>query len=142
MTKRRQARELVLKGLYAYEIYPRDVDEIFNELIRDSALEEDHRVFARYYMELVVKNIELLDREITRLAENWDLGRIAIIDKIILRMALCEIRFMPDIPEKVSVNEAIDLAKEYSTTESSGFVNGILDAAMSKAPRTPPAESS
>ena len=142
MTKRRQARELVLKGLYAYEIYPRDVEEIFNDLIRDSALEEDHRKFARYYMDLVVKNIELLDREITRLAENWDLGRIAIIDKIILRMALCEIRFMPDIPEKVSVNEAIDLAKEYSTTESSGFVNGILDAAMSKAPRTPPAESS
>jgi N utilization substance protein B len=142
MTKRRQARELVLKGLYAYEIYPRDVDEIFNELIRDSALEEDHRKFARYYMELVVKNIELLDQEITRLAENWDLGRIAIIDKIILRMALCEIRFMPDIPEKVSVNEAIDLAKEYSTTESSGFVNGILDAAMSKSSRIPPAETS
>jgi N utilization substance protein B len=131
MTKRRQARELVLKGLYAYEICPRDIDEIFNELAPESNLGPEPLRFARQYMENVISHGAFLDGEIARLAENWEIERIALIDKIILRMALCEIHFMPDIPEKVSINEAIDLAKEYSTLESSAFVNGILDAAIS-----------
>jgi len=125
---------LVLKGLYAYEIHHRDIDIIFADLAAESQLAEEHLKFARYHMETVIKNIEFLDSEITRLAENWEIKRIALIDKIILRMALCEIHFMPDIPEKVAINEAIDLAKQYSTLESSSFVNGILDAAISKPP--------
>jgi N utilization substance protein B len=133
MTRRRQARELVLKGLYAYEILQRDIDEIFADLAGDSSLGEEHLKFARFYIETVIKNSASLDAEIARLADNWEIERIALIDKIILRMALCEIRYMPDIPEKVAINEAIDLAKQYSTLESSAFVNGILDAAISGA---------
>jgi len=131
MTKRRQARELVLKGLYAYEIHQRDIDTIFEELLPESPLGEEHLKFARSYMALVIEKSKFLDGEIARLAENWEIERIALVDKIILRMALCEIHFMPDIPEKVAINEAIDLAKIYSTLESSAFVNGILDAAIS-----------
>ncbi len=136
MTKRRQARELVLKGLYAYEILPRDAAEIFGYLTGETSLEDEHIRFARRYFDLVVTHIEFLDREITALAENWELERIAMVDKLILRMALCEIHFMPDIPEKVAINEAIDLAKIYSTHESSAFVNGILDAALVKSRRS------
>lgn len=139
MTGRRQARELALQGLYAYEIHHRDVAEIFDQVARDSSLEEKHLQYARRLMETVIQNLEFVDKEITRLAENWDLERIALIDLIILRMALTEIHFMPDIPEKVAINEAIDLAKEYSTIESSSFVNGILDAALLKSRR--PADS-
>lgn len=135
MTKRRKARELVLKALYAHEIFPRDMEEIFADLTEESGVVGDHLQFAQYYFELVLKNVEFLDREIAVLAENWDIERIALIDKLILRMALCEIYFMPDIPEKVAINEAIDLAKEYSTLESSAFVNGILDAALTRARR-------
>ena len=131
MTKRRQARELVLKGLYAYEIHQRDIDTIFEELLPESPLGEEHLKFARNYLALVIEKSKFLDGEIARLAENWEIERIALVDKIILRMALCEIHFMPDIPEKVAINEAIDLAKIYSTLESSAFVNGILDAAIS-----------
>jgi N utilization substance protein B len=131
MTGRRQARELVLKGLYAYEIHEREIEKIIAELSEDISLSEELLEFARYHIELAIKNRDQLDREIKKLAENWELERIAIMDKIILRMALCEIRFMPDIPEKVAINEAIDLAKQYSTLESSAFVNGILDAAIS-----------
>jgi len=131
MTKRRQARELVLKGLYAYEIHQRDIDTIFEELLPESPLGEEHLKFARNYMALVIEKTKFLDDEIARLAENWEIERIALVDKIILRMALCESHFMPDIPEKVAINEAIDLAKVYSTLESSAFVNGILDAAIS-----------
>jgi len=135
MTKRRQARELVLRGLYAYEILPRDADEIFVDLTKGSELEEEHIRFARHYFDLVVKKTEFLDREISIIAENWDIERIALIDKLIIRMALCEMYFMPDIPEKVAINEAIDLSKVYSTLESSAFVNGILDAALAKSRR-------
>lgn len=132
MTGRRQARELALQGLYAYEIHRRDIGEIFDQLAQGNPLGEKPLQYARRLMETVIQNLEFVDKEIGRLAENWDLERIALIDRIILRMALTEINFMPDIPEKVAINEAIDLAKEYSTIESSSFVNGILDAALSK----------
>lgn len=131
MTGRRRAREMVLKGLYAYEVYPRDGNEILDDLAADSGLDKDHLQFARRLMETVIANLPFIDIEIARLAENWDLDRIAVIDRIILRIAFAEIHFMPDIPVKVAINEAIDLAKEYSTLESSSFVNGILDAAIS-----------
>ncbi len=122
---------MVLKGLYAYEIYPRDGNKILDDLAADSGLDTDHLQFARRLMETVIANLAFIDTEIARLAENWDLDRIAVIDRIILRIAIAEIHFMPDIPVKVAINEAIDLAKEYSTLESSSFVNGILDAAIS-----------
>jgi len=130
MTGRRQARELVLRCLYAYEMYERDVNQIFEALAVGSELSQEHLLFARQLMELVIKNATSVDAEIARLAKNWELDRIAVIDRIILKIALTEIHFMPDIPEKVAINEAIDLAKEYSTNESSAFVNGILDAAI------------
>ena len=131
MTGRRQAREIVLRGMYAYEILKRDIDLIFDELTADSRLGSNHLDFARNLLKTIVENLDFLDREIVRLAENWDLDRIAVVDRIILRIALAEIHYMPDIPEKVAINEAIDLAKLYSTLDSSSFVNGILDAAIS-----------
>jgi len=137
MTGRRQARELVLKAIYAYDIYQRDPGEIFAELAADSGLKEEHLEFARRLMDLAFEHVEFLDNEISRLAENWELSRIALIDRIIIRIALTEIHYMPDIPEKVAINEAIDLAKQYSTVESSSFVNGILDAALSGPQQTP-----
>ena len=60
--------------------------------------------------------------------ENWELKRIAILDKLILQIAVCELLFFDDVPPKVSISEAIELAKKYSTDDSSGFVNGILDS--------------
>ncbi|MCP4567665.1 MAG: transcription antitermination factor NusB [FCB group bacterium] len=130
MTGRRQAREIVLHGMYAYEILERDINRIFDELTEKSKLGHKHLEFARYLLDTIIDNLEFLDKEIIRLAENWDLDRIAVIDRIILRIALAEMNFMPDIPEKVTINEAIDMAKLYSTHESSSFVNGILDAAI------------
>ena len=132
MTQRRQARELALQALYAYRIHQRDIDELIEDLATESSLGPETVEFSRRLIETVIKNIDILDEEITRLADNWELERIAIIDRIILRMALTEMRFMPDIPVKVAINEAIDMAKKYSTLESSSFVNGILDAAISE----------
>lgn len=137
MTGRRQAREVVLKALYAYEIHPRPPGEIIGEIISERALEPELLDFAHAYLDIVLAHMAEIDADISRLAENWQLERIAIIDKIILRMALAELHYMSDIPEKVAINEAIDLAKEYSTLESSAFVNGILDAALPQLRRNP-----
>ncbi len=75
---------------------------------------------------------EWADQQITQLATNWKIERFAELDRIILRMAMTELREMPDIPMRVVINEAIELAKKYSTAESSGFINGILDSYVKK----------
>lgn len=85
--------------------------------------------FFNHLMQSIVRNREEIDRYIAKHTFNWDMSRIAIIDKNILRMALAEILYCEDIPPKVSINEAIEIAKKFSSTDkSSKFVNGILDA--------------
>ena len=69
-----------------------------------------------------------MERTISKFLENWELGRIALLDNLILQMAVCELLFFDDVPPKVSISEAIEIAKKYSTDDSSGFVNGILDS--------------
>jgi N utilization substance protein B len=124
---RRKARETVLHALYAREINEGDPAEVIDSLLKETSLSEKNVDFVRNYFSLVVKNIDWTDKIISRLAKNWDIKRIAELDRIILRMAMVELKFMPDIPVKVALNEAIELAKKYSTGESPSFINGILD---------------
>ena len=83
--------------------------------------------FARDLIRGVIDNAPAVDAKIVEVAENWDIHRMAVVDRNVLRIATHELLFMPDIPPKVSINEAIDLAKKFSTAESGSFVNGILD---------------
>ncbi|RKX21323.1 MAG: transcription antitermination factor NusB [Candidatus Zixiibacteriota bacterium] len=124
---RRIARELALKGLYAFETGQVEVDEIIENIIVDDTLSEKNIKFAKSIFQLVNDNRVWADEQITALADNWDLERIAIIDLIILRIGLIELEKMPDIPVKVVLNEAIELAKTFSTSKSFSFINGILD---------------
>ncbi len=124
---RRLARESVLKGLYAEEIGSLSSDEVLRTVVLDGNLSQAGSDFARQLFEQVHQSREWTDAAISRLATNWDIERIAVIDRIILRMAMTEIKVMVDIPMKVVLNEAIELAKRYSTSESSAFINGILD---------------
>ena len=75
-----------------------------------------------------MENKSWLDQVISRHLDNWEINRIALLDKLILQMAISELYFIDDIPPKVTLSEAIEIAKRYSTEESSSFVNGILDA--------------
>ena len=128
MSSRRLGRESVLKALYAHEQSRQTGnDDLKISVIDESELDEKTLVFAHHLFEQVMKNLETIDNCITKVAQNWKLDRIAIVDKNILRMAICEIMYMPDIPMKVAINEAVELAKKYSTFESASFVNGILD---------------
>ena len=128
MRKRTKARECVLKILYAIDITkesPEKCIEIFWQ--SNDEPEPQVRAFADTLVLGVSKNIELIDRVISEHATNWELKRMAVIDRNILRFATHELLFMDDIPPKVAINEAIDIAKKYGDKDSGKFVNGILD---------------
>jgi N utilization substance protein B len=127
MKSRRAAREWALRLLYARRLSGASIATVYAGLLGRAPLDPNLK-FARVLAERTAEHEELLDDHIRRKAEKWDLSRIAILDHIILRMAICEFLFFDDIPMKVSINEAIELAKEYSTAQSGRFVNGILDA--------------
>ncbi len=124
---RHKARELVLKSLYALDCGSADPDKSFKLLSAEVSLPEKYLNFAAELFALCRKHIEWADVQIGQLAKNWRLERINYIDRNILRMALIELQYMPDTPIKVVINEAIELAKTFSTRESAAFVNGILD---------------
>ena len=125
---RRQARECVFQGLYAMEISKDPKDKIFNDISSKYSFDENTKSFAYSLYIKTLDQRQLLEKTISRFLENWELGRIALLDNLILQMAVCELLFFDDVPPKVSISEAIEMAKKYSTDDSSGFVNGILDS--------------
>jgi len=127
---RRLAREYALRALYAYELSQNPLESVIEELIT-SRLKDPHTVdFAVELVRKTVAHQEELDKRIRDKALNWDFDRIAVLDKIILRMGICEFLYFEDIPPKVTINEAIEIAKKYSTEKSGKFVNGILDSVL------------
>lgn len=128
MRKRTKARECALKILYAIDITkeePRKCVETFWE--NHEGIEAEARDFANALVFGLSKNIAAVDKVISAYATNWQLKRMAVVDRNILRFATYELLFMEDIPPKVSINEAIDIAKKYGDRDSGKFVNGILD---------------
>lgn len=125
---RRTARELVLKWLYAEEVSGLSAEQVRQDIAREEELDQSNLAFAKELFALVLRNREWADSKIAELAVNWDIERIAKLDRNIMRIAMTELRYLPDIPIKVAINEAIELAKKFSTTWSSSFINGILDS--------------
>jgi len=125
MGSRREAREKSLQILYAHEMTGNDIVWILDDLCQPG---EPYRNFIKALCKRTVAIQGELDDWIRQKVEKWALDRLAILDRILIRMALCEILYFADIPPKVSINEAIDIAKRFSTEKSGAFVNGILDA--------------
>ena len=125
--KRTKAREYALQFLYMLDIRAHDIEgeeEIFFAEQTDDA---DVISFAVSLVRGVADNREVIDQSIESSAQNWELGRIATVDRNILRQAIYELLCREDIPPKLTINEAIELGKKYSTSNSGGFINGILD---------------
>ena len=123
---RRKAREVTMQALYALEInngYPQDVLELCDDSFNNS----ENNIYTRELFNCVVEKQSWADDLISQCLENWEYGRVAILDKILLRMGVSEIYHIDDVPPKVSISEMVEIAKVYSTEESSSFVNGILD---------------
>lgn len=128
--KRRLVRERVLQVLYAFEMNQDSLSLLTNAILIDLTAAAD-REFANDLINKVVIHQKELDDKISERVDNWEMNRIALIDKLLLRIGICELLYFPEIPPKVSINEAIEIAKEYSTAGSGKFVNGILDAILS-----------
>ena len=151
MRKRREARERAVQFLFQHDLNPpKAVEEALNqfwETQRASAFMESNgptwgerveippptaeeaatRLFADTLIRGVLEHLDAIDESIKKHAKNWDLHRMAIVDRNVLRLGVYEMMFRDDIPPVVSINEAVDVAKKFSTADSGKFVNGILD---------------
>ncbi|MDO9465520.1 MAG: transcription antitermination factor NusB [bacterium] len=130
MGSRRKGRELVLTLLYRTEFSSdKNIKRAIENIIKLDTEQygSDTRDFAEDLFRGVLANREIIDKLLEKYLEHWEINRVAVIDKSIMKMAIHEILFRNDIPDVVSINEAVELAKKYSTEKSGGFVNGILD---------------
>ena len=125
---KRKARIIALKGIYAYEMEGSNLDDTFEYMLNDTSNSMAVINYGRKLSDLVLKNTVKIDSLIKDRSKNWDFNRIASIDKLILRISLVEMIYVEDIPLKVSIAEGVEIAKEFSTNDSSSFINGILDA--------------
>ncbi|HEX9745020.1 MAG TPA: transcription antitermination factor NusB [bacterium] len=128
-TSRRKTREMALACCYEIEIGKGDAESVVARTIESQEIKGKAREFLEDWVNLVVRHTEELDEIIGELARGWTLERIAKIDLIVLRMAMVELLLSiedPSPPDAVSINEAIVLAKKFSTPDSGKFVNGIL----------------
>ena len=122
---RRAARQCVLKALFAYQFSKNDT---IDQLVSENPELKDNNDFIHSLFDIVLENVKLTEDIIKSHLENWEIDRVALIDKILLKMGICEIYFIDDIPPKVTISEMVEIAKVYSTDESPVFINGILDA--------------
>ena len=135
MGSRRRGRELVLTLLYRTEFsgdknIKRAIENIIKLDPTGLDAEQDRSNIANFAEDLfrgVLGNREIIDKLLEKYLEHWEINRVAVIDKSIMKLAMYEILFREDIPDVVSIDEAVELAKKYSTENSGGFVNGILD---------------
>ena len=125
---RRIAREAVLQALYAYEITKEKRDKVLKDIINRQSYDNDMKNFITSLFNFSIDNKEWCEEQIKTRLNNWEFDRVALLDRLLLILAISEIHFIDDVPPKVSISEAIEIAKQYSTEESSGFINGILDS--------------
>ena len=131
MKKRTRARELALQFLYQADLVKKPIDES-DDFLRDEEKDAETRRFAQRLIEGTLENRENIDGVIQGVAQNWNISRMAVVDRNVLRLAAYELLNCDDIPPKVAINEAIEIGKRYSTQNSGAFINGILDRIMNR----------
>jgi len=129
LSQRRLARERALQLLFSHAVNGRDTDELYVEIIQsDEALSEQALEFARELLLQYNQHEAELNVIITERLSNWDFSRVALVDKILIQLGIIEFKYFPQIPPKATINELIEIAKDFSTEESGKFINGILHA--------------
>lgn len=129
--RRRHLRERCLQIIYAYKLTKDPIEQVKNLQLSDIT-KKDEKKFCNKLVDKTIENEGYYEKLITEIVEHWDMERIALIDSIIIKMCLTEFFYFEEIPPKVSINEAIDIAKDFSTRNSGKFVNGVLDAIYEK----------
>ncbi len=130
MGTRRKSRELAMQALFCMDMLKNESTELMDQLREMLKLAPE---MERFYMTLiqgVLENKSRIDAVIEQNSSNWKISRMGCVDRNVLRIAAFELLFCPDIPPKVSINEAVDIGKLYGTDESGAFINGILDSIL------------
>jgi len=127
MGRRRQSRETALQILYALDITRVNVREMLHDGWTEKMLSPEIRDFTTALVTGVIERRDEIDACIQECSTNWSLERIGLVERNILRFAIYELCFLPDIPPNVTINEAVEVAKKYGTDEAPAFINGILD---------------
>uniref|UniRef100_A0A7V3ZUP7 Transcription antitermination protein NusB n=1 Tax=candidate division WOR-3 bacterium TaxID=2052148 RepID=A0A7V3ZUP7_UNCW3 len=126
--QRRKVRKVLLTILYINDLIGIPLDEVVKEVLKKVKLNERNLEFLDKLIGKIKENKKTIDKTIKKHLINWEFNRLSYIDRAILRIATCELLYFEDIPPKVSINEAIELAKEFSDEEAKRFINGVLDA--------------
>lgn len=135
MSTRREAREWAVQFLFQRDFNRGGLDTALVEFWEGKEPSEDSRTFCEELVRGVESNRLEIDAKLQSYAENWALKRMSAVDRNVMRLALYEMFFRDDIPPVVSINEAVDIAKDFSSDESGRFVNGILDRARKELDR-------
>ena len=129
---RRQARTMVLQALYETDSVHHDPQQVIDNRLAEEPSDVEKESFTRRLFFAVLQNQVKLDAIIQQHAPEWPLDQVAVIDRNLLRMALCEMMITGDAPVKVVINEAIELAKDFGSDSSSRFINGVLGSIVNK----------
>ena len=127
--QKRKARIAALQVIYAQEFHGSDMATTFEHMLNPADTQEkDVIVYIRHLCYLTIQHLDEMDTLIKKHSKNRDFERITIMDRLILRMSLAEMLFEDEVPPKVSITEGVEIAKQFSTSDSSSFINGIMDA--------------
>lgn len=132
MDKRTRARELAMQGLYQLDVQGSDLLPRLAEFFTENEPDISVRKLASEWTKGTWEKLPLCDELIVAATIKWQLSRLSTVDKSILRLSVYQLKFCSDIPPRVVINEAIEIAKKFSTDKSSAFVNGVLDAVLKK----------
>lgn len=131
MANRHLGRTIIMQSLYQWDFRGRDVEELQRSLernLKEFAPEFDDVPFVENTVNGILTNIDAIDGMITKYAPQWPLEQIMLVDRNVLRIGIYELKFNSDIPARVAINEAIELAKSFGGESSGKFVNGVLGA--------------
>ena len=132
MDKRTRARQIAMQALYQLDVRGWEAVGSLDNFFTESDDEQFCRDLAKKWCVGAWENVSACDKLIEESTRKWSLSRLSLVDKSILRLAVYQLRFCDDIPPKVAINEAIELAKKYSGDKSPAFINGVLDAVLRK----------
>lgn len=125
---RRELRIRIMKTLYAHAQTSADITHLQKTMLKDIPESTKEYLYAVKMLQMIIQQPDEVNENIKQFTANWDMQRINMIDLVLLRMGIAELFYFPDIPPKVTINEMIDISKEYSSEKSGQFINGILDS--------------
>ncbi|MBI9100861.1 MAG: transcription antitermination factor NusB [Spirochaetales bacterium] len=131
MGSRRKGRVLAFQALYSWDTVNQDIDDLllfsWLEEAEQEKIAQDSLMFARLLLSGTLEKIEDVDAEIKRQLEHWDFNRVSKVDLAILRLSVYSLKYQEDIPQSVTIDEAVDISKDFGNDDSYKFINGVLD---------------